>query len=386
MQYRTNPKNGDRLSALGFGCMRFPKDYAESEALIARAIEAGVNYFDTAYVYAGNEITLGKILASGGYRDGIKLATKLPHYLVRRYEDFDRIFETQLKRLQTDRIDYYLIHMLASRSIWERLIALGVERWIAEKKARKEIVNIGFSYHGDRAEFPALLDCYDWDFCMIQYNYLDEYNQAGRSGLIYAAEKGLPVMVMEPLRGGRLAAGLPQAAADAVSRAYVHRSPAEWGLRWVWDFPEVTLALSGMNTMDMLEENLRVVANAMPDSLSETDLALIGELRAAINARVRVPCTGCQYCMPCPAGVDIPACFSCYNTRYVAGRMKGLSDYLVQTSLHKPAHNASRCVGCGLCESRCPQGIKIRDELKAVTKQLEPFYYKPMRFIARRMF
>lgn len=385
MQYRVNPKNGDRLSALGFGCMRFPKDFAVARALIDRAVEAGVNYFDTAYVYSGNEVTLGKILATGGYRARIKLATKLPHYLARKYEDFDRIFETQLRRLQTDRIDYYLIHMLPTRQVWARLVELGVERWISEKKARGQIVNIGFSYHGDREEFPALIDAYDWDFCMIQFNYLDEFNQAGRTGLEYAASKGLPVMVMEPLRGGRLAANLPREAMDALSHAHVMRSPAEWGLRWVWNFPQVTLALSGMNAPDMLEENLRVVSGAEAGSFDERDFALIERLRGAINARVKVPCTGCAYCMPCPSGVDIPGCFSCYNTRYTAGRFKGMSDYLIHVSLREPAHNASRCIECGACESHCPQHIEIRRELKAVARELEPFYYKPVRAIARKL-
>lgn len=383
MKYRVNPKNKEKLSILGFGCMRFSKSESEVEEQIIHAIENGVNYFDTAYIYPNSEVILGRILAKG-YREKVNIATKLPPYLVKKYEDFDKLFYKELQRLQTDYIDYYLMHMLTDLATWDRLKDLGVVQWIDEKKKSGEIRNIGFSYHGGKSEFIKILDAYEWEFCMIQYNYLDENNQAGKSGLKYAASKGLPVMIMEPLRGGKLVNNLPKEVYKTFEAAEIKRSPAEWALKWIWDQPEVTLVLSGMNSMEMLNENMRVASETDINAFTEVEKAMFDQVKKTLHEKIKVPCTGCNYCMPCPVGVDIPTCLSCYNDIEIEGRMGAFSKYLMQTSLKSEPHNASLCVKCGKCEKHCPQEIKIIEELENVTKKLEGIYYKPIRAIAKR--
>jgi len=384
MNYRVNPKNGDQLSILGFGCMRFAKDEKEVERQIIYAIENGVNYFDTAYMYPNSETVLGRVLAKG-YRNRVKIATKIPPHMVKKYEDLDRIFNTELDRLQTDHIDYYFIHMLTDVNIWNRLVELGILKWIEEQKQSGRIVNIGFSYHGGKDEFKTLVDAYDWEFCMIQYNYLDENQQAGKSGLEYAASKGLPVMVMEPLRGGKLVTGLPKEVNDVWEKAYIKRTPAEWAFRWVWNHPEVTVVLSGMNSQDMVEENIRVASEAEANSFTEADYELFRQVRQILNETIKIPCTGCNYCMPCPQGVDIPTCFSCYNNLEIEGRMMSYWRYIMQTSIKSRPNNASLCTGCGKCERHCPQNIPIREEMRKVAKKLEGVHYKPARFLIKRI-
>jgi uncharacterized protein len=383
MNYRVNPKNNDKLSILGFGCMRFAKDEKEVEEQIIHAIENGVNYFDTAYIYPNSEATLGRVI-SKGYRHRIKLATKMPPYLIKKYEDFDKVFNTQLGRLQTDYIDYYFIHMITDINIWNRLVNLGILKWITEKKQKGQIINIGFSYHGGREEFVKIVDAYDWEFCMIQFNYLDENNQAGKSGMEYASAKGLPVMVMEPLRGGKLVTKLPKQVYDVFKSAYVKRSPAEWAFRWIWNHPEVTVVLSGMNSKEMIDENIMVASQVEANSFTKQDFEIFEKVRNILNEKIKVSCTGCNYCMPCPKGVDIPTCFSCYNDTAIEGRMAAIGKYVMQTSLKSKAHNASQCSKCGKCEAHCPQKIAIRDELAKVSKTMEGFYYKPARFLIKR--
>jgi len=384
MNYRVNPKNGDKLSALGFGCMRFAKDEKELERQIIYAIENGVNYFDTAYIYPQSEATLGRLL-SKGYRERVKIATKLPPYLVKKYEDLDKIFKTQLDRLQTDYIDYYFIHMLTDVTVWRRLVNLGILKWIEEKKQSGQIINLGFSYHGGKQEFIKLVDVYDWEFCMIQYNYFDEHNQAGKSGLQYAAAKGLPVMIMEPLRGGSLVKSMPKEVYKLWEGAYVSRSPAEWALRWIWNHPEATVVVSGMNTQAMIEENIKTAQEAHENSFTEKDYELFEKARLILTEKIKVPCTGCNYCMPCPQGVDIATCFSCYNDIEIEGRLTAIKEYIMQTSMKTKAHNASLCTSCGKCEAHCPQEIKIGKELQKVAKALEGAYYKPLRFLIKKL-
>ena len=383
MKYRVNPKNNDKLSILGFGCMRFTKDEKELEKQIIYAIENGVNYFDTAYIYPNSEVALGRVLAKG-YRDRVKIATKMPPYLIKKYEDFDKIFNAELGRLQTTYIDYYLIHMITDVNIWKRLVELGVLDWIKEKKEKGQIINIGFSYHGGKDEFIKIVDIFDWEFCLIQYNYLDENKQAGKSGLQYASSKGLPVMIMEPLRGGKLVTNLPKEVYKVWENAYIKRSPAEWSFRWIWNQPEVTVVLSGMNSQEMVEENIRVASQSEANAFTEVDHELFSKVRAILDEKIKIPCTGCNYCMPCPSGVDIPTCFACYNDREIEGKMSAFGKYIMQTSINSETHNASKCSKCGKCEKHCPQNIAIRDELTKVSKTMEKFYYKPLKFLIKK--
>jgi predicted aldo/keto reductase-like oxidoreductase len=304
MQYRDDLKTGTKLSALAFGCMRFPKnlgltDMAGTEALIMEAINGGINYFDTAYMYPGNEEALGTVLAKNGVRAKVNVATKLPLALCKGGTgEFDRFFNKSLERLKTDYIDYYLLHMLTNMKGWEQLCAWGIKEWIQGKKNSGQIRRIGFSFHGSADEFLKIVDAYDWEFVQIQYNYSNERFQAGTVGLKRAAEKGLPVIVMEPLLGGKLATGLPKEAVRIFREAAPDRTPAEWGLRWLWNQPEVTAVLSGMNTLSQLTENL-AAADALPGCLNDADQEVIGRVLKSVNAAFRIPCTGCSSCLPC---------------------------------------------------------------------------------------
>ena len=381
MQYRVNPKNGERLSALGFGCMRFTRggggiDQDKANRELALALEKGVNYFDTAYIYPGSEACLGAFIKAYDCRDRLNIATKLPQYRVNRPGDFDRFFDEELARLGTDRVDYYLMHMLNDAASWERLKGLGAEEWIARKKAEGAIRNIGFSFHGGTLQFKALADAFDWDFCQIQFNYMDERSQAGIDGLNHAHKRGLPVIIMEPLRGGRLAGGLPQAARREFEMLDPNRSPADWGLRWVWNHPQVTVVLSGMNDTSQVEENCRIASESLPGALSGDELAVYGRALAAIHKSMKVGCTGCGYCQPCPKGVDIPTCFAAYNASYADGLISGMREYMMCTTLRKVRSNAGLCVKCGKCEQHCPQHIPIREKLDDVKKRLENPIYK----------
>ncbi|MCL1799138.1 MAG: aldo/keto reductase [Eggerthellaceae bacterium] len=383
MQFRTDPKSGNRLSVLGFGCMRFPRtlgmtDQAKTEQLIAKAVEAGINYFDTAHIYPGSEETLGSILEKHGLRDRVFIATKLPLMRCRAYEDFDVLLAGQLKKLRTDHIDYYLMHNLSDTALWQRLCDLGVERWIAEKKAEGTIRQLGFSFHGKAEEFLALLDAYSWDFCQIQYNYMNINYQAGREGMLKAHGMGLPVIVMEPLLGGRLAADLPPAAQNLFTQADPSRTPVDWALRWLWDQEAVTVVLSGMNEEAQLDENLRIADASRQGMLSEAEHQVYDGVIDALNDAYKVACTGCNYCMPCPNNVNIPGSFTAYNMSYTVGRLSAIQLYAMGISAFSPDNNYSprQCVDCGLCEKKCPQHIAIPAELKNVLKQMEPWWLR----------
>lgn len=383
MQYRKD-KYGNELSALGYGCMRFTKsggntDLDKAEREIKAAVEAGVNYFDTAYVYAGNEAAVGTIFRRLGCREQVHIATKLPHYLIKSIDGVERMFEEELKRLQTDYIDYYLMHMLTDIPTWEKLKKLGMEDWIREKKESGQIRQIGFSYHGNSEMFCKLLDAYDWDFCQIQYNYMDEHSQAGVTGLRYAAKKGIPVIIMEPLRGGRLVNLLPESAKELFRKDPEHRTPAELALKWLYDQTEVTCVLSGMNSMEMVEQNVKTAKEAYQGCLTDSDRTLIEQVKEEIRKSVKVGCTGCGYCMPCPRGVDIPGTFRCYNAMYSEGKKSGRRDYLQCTAFRKDTSSASQCISCGKCEKHCPQHIEIRKELKLAAGELENWKYKIMK-------
>lgn len=380
MQYRKD-KKGNQLSILGYGCMRFTKngssiDLEKAEQELMYGISHGINYLDTAYVYPGNEEAVGKILAKNHCREEINLATKLPHYLIKTRAGAEKKFQEELQRLQTDYIDYYLMHMLNDCRTWEKLVQIGIRDWIEEKKKSGVIRNIGFSYHGNSENFRALLDAYDWDFCQIQYNYLDEHAQAGREGLEYAGKKGTPVIIMEPLRGGRLVNHLPQGARECIAKSDTFHTPAELALRWLWDQPQVTCVLSGMNSIDMVKENIRIAETAEPNQFGEQEQALVAQVREEIRRKMKVPCTGCGYCMPCPQHVDIPMAFHCYNLRYAEGKHSGMWEYVQSTAMRRDTTSASQCIGCGKCERHCPQGIQIREKLKEAVRELETPKYR----------
>ena len=378
MQYRKD-RYGNPISVLGYGCMRFTQaagkiDIAKTEKEILEAFHGGVNYFDTAYIYPGSEAALGEILARNGIREQVNIATKLPHYLLKKPEDLDRYFSEELHRLKTDHVDYYLMHMLTDTKTWQRLEGLGIVQWLAEKKASGQIRQVGFSYHGNSDMFCKLLDVYDWDFCQIQYNYLDENSQAGATGLHRAAEKGLPVIIMEPLRGGRLTNTLPASAKKIIARTSL--TPAQFAFRWLWDQKEVTCVLSGMNSLDMVKENLATAQVTNPGSLTPEDRGVYTKVVAAINENMKVGCTGCRYCMPCPKGVDIPGTFAAYNRMASDGYWKALTEYFMITGVRKDYTGPGNCIGCGKCEQHCPQHLPIRQELKNARKALEGIPYR----------
>lgn len=383
MQYRKSKKGND-ISILGYGCMRFTKkgnsiDIDKAEKEVMEAIEAGVNYLDTAYVYPGNEVAVGEILSRNQCREKIYLATKLPHYLIKSIEGVEKMFQEELRRLKTDYIDFYLMHMLTDIPTWEKLKKMGIEQWIQGKLESGQIRNIGFSYHGKTDIFKQLVDAYDWDFCQIQYNYMDENSQAGVEGLRYAHEKGLPVIIMEPLRGGRLVDLLPESAKELFRGDKEHRMPAELAFKWLYHQPEVTCVLSGMNSMEMVHQNIKTASEAYVGCMTESDQRLVEQVKEEIQKNVKVGCTGCGYCMPCPKGVDIPGTFRCYNAMYSEGKTSGRRDYLQCTAFRKDTSSASQCVSCGKCETHCPQHIEIRKELKNASGELETISYKFMK-------
>lgn len=386
MNYRKD-RYGNDISILGYGCMRFKRsgghiDMDKAEREVMAAFNGGVNYFDTAYIYPGSEAALGEIVERNGIRDKIYITTKLPHYLIKTEADIEKYFSEQLKRLRTDHVDYYLMHMLTDVATWERLRNLGVLEWIEEKKKSGAIRQVGFSYHGGSDMFCKLIDVYDWDFCMIQYNYMDEHSQAGQRGLTYAKQKGLPVMIMEPLRGGRLVNNLPEEAKRIFALHHKKYTPAQWAFRWLWNQPEVTCVLSGMNSEEMVEDNVNTASTVSEGELSAEDEEMLTKVVNAINARMKVGCTGCGYCIPCPKGVDIPGCFAAYNRRYSDGWFTSLKEYFMCTALRRNSSAASNCVNCGKCKKHCPQGIDIPEELKNVKSKLEGPVYK----IGKRVF
>jgi uncharacterized protein len=394
MQYRKVPKNGDQLSALGYGAMRLPTrmgriDEERAMRQIRGAIDQGVNYVDTAVPYHGGESErfIGRVLRDG-YREKVKLATKLPPQSVNTREDMDRILDIQLKKLKTDHIDYYLLHGLEANQ-WKKLFDLGVLEFLDMAKVSGKIRNAGFSFHGDRRTFKEIIDAYDWTFCQIQYNFLDETNQAGTEGLRYAASKNIAVMVMEPLRGGMLAASLPAEVRKIYDQAPVKRSAAAWGLRWVWNHPEVTVVLSGMNDEGHIAENIKTCQTAFPNAMSEAELSTIAEVAGLYKRLMKVGCTGCAYCMPCPFGVNIPMCFSLYNDYHIGtSRMlaRGMYGGMLMGGIMPGRSDASLCRECGRCAKACPQHIAIPQELKKVNSTLGGIRTKILMPIVRMMF
>jgi hypothetical protein len=396
MLYRKMPKSGDELSILGFGCMRLPSkedgsiDEERATRQIRDAIDQGVNYVDTAWPYhmGESEPFLGRALADG-YHEKVNIATKLPSWLVETREDMDTFLNAQLEKLQTDRIEYYLAHSLVGDE-WDRLEKLGIHEFFDKAKADGRIKYAGFSFHGKGSDFNHIVDSYDWDFCQIQYNYLDEEKQAGTAGLEYAASKGLAVMIMEPLRGGKLTHPVPPEVKDIWDRAPTRKTPAEWGLRWVWNHPEVTVVLSGMNEETHIEENLRIADEAYPNSLTEQELQFVAQARKKYRELMKVGCTGCLYCMPCTAGVNIPNCFEVYNDKYLSGKTEEADlHYVLQLGgiiYGGETGFASQCIQCGKCLKKCPQHIDIPAVLATVVEEMERDDLEQRIAMAREMF
>jgi len=384
--YRKYGKTNEMVSVLGFGCMRLPIigdnptniDEEKAIKMIRHAIDEGVNYVDTAYPYHGtgmghggaSEPFVAKALKDG-YRQRVKLATKLPSWLIKTRADMDNYLNEQLERLQTDTIDFYLVHTLSSAT-WPILKEAGIVEFLDQAIKDGRIKHAGFSFHERIGLFKEIVDYYDWSFCQIQYNYLDEEYQAGKEGLEYAAKKGLGIAIMEPLRGGKIAENLPTEALEFFDQAAVKRTPAEWALRWVWNHSEVSVALSGMTTMEQVTENLKIAHEAQAHSLTEKELGIINQVKALFKERIQVNCTACAYCMPCPVGVNIPGCFTILNDYFIFGspEAKERHKFLYNFRLGTKAH-ASKCIKCGKCESHCPQNIAIRQELNTVKELFE---------------
>ncbi|OON92779.1 MAG: hypothetical protein ATN32_09430 [Candidatus Epulonipiscium fishelsonii] len=380
MQYRSFTKDGKKPSLLGFGCMRFKSKNGVVDKELAfnqlyYAYENGVNYFDTAYVYHGgkSEVILGEFIKKYNIRDKVFIADKLPSYLINKSEQIEEFYNTQLKRLDTTYIDYYLMHMLDSLAAWEKLKNFGILEFIETKKRLGEIKNIGFSFHGVEEEFIKILEDYSWDFCQIQYNYLDEHNQAGTAGLKMAYKLGIGVVVMEPLRGGRLATKAPDKVKEIFENYRAKRSPAFWGLRWVMNHKEVSVVLSGMNNINHIKENIKVANLTKPNNMKPHEIKIIEQVKQVYAELMQVPCTGCNYCMPCPFGVAIPYTFSDYNDKYFFGHsMTTRFMYMLRATGFgiEKASGANLCRWCGKCIKHCPQHIDIPAKLSEAHNEL----------------
>ena len=398
MLYRKVKSNGDELSILGFGCMRLPQkkgtpgdgkiDEERAREQILYAIDKGVNYFDTAMPYhmGASELFLGKVFTNG-VRDKIKLATKIPHFHVNVPEDMEKIIKAQLNKLNTEYIDYYLVHALDKKS-WEKMKSFGVLDFLEDLKKDQTIGNTGFSYHGDRDTFKEIIDAYDWDVCQIQYNYLDVQNQAGRRGLKYADKHGVSVIIMEPLRGGNIAGNVPPDVQELWEEAETKRSPAEWALRWIWNHPEVTCVLSGMNEEAHIDENIEIANDSFPESLGENELQIVDSVRKKYLELMKIECTGCNYCMPCPSGVNIPSCFEFYNSAHMFGnhkRAKMMYLFFLSGAVADPAY-ASMCEKCGECEEACPQNLAIQNTLENVADEFEGKWFNQTSWLVSKVF
>jgi predicted aldo/keto reductase-like oxidoreductase len=371
VKYRRFGKLDWKASALGFGIMRLPVidndcgkiDEQESMEMVRYAIDKGVNYIDTAWMYHNDqsEAFVGRVLEDG-YREKVKVATKLPSWMVENPSDFDRFFDEQLQRLQADFVDFYLFHSL-KKEYWDKLDDMNVLQWAEKQMARGLIKNLGFSFHDEIDAFKEIVDAYDnWTMCQIQYNYMDIEYQAGKKGLQYAADRGLAVVVMEPLRGGQLTRRPPESVAELLNTASTKRSQADWCLRWVWDHPEVTVVLSGMSSMQHVRENIISADKAQAGSLTDDELEILRKIQNEYSRLCPIPCTACKYCLPCPEGVDVPGNFELYNDAIMyddlEGSREGYDEFM------DASERADQCVECGECEEKCPQDIEIMSWLE----------------------
>ena len=379
MQNRLIRKTGDEVSPLGFGAMRLPLkngkiDRDKASELIYYAIDNGVNFIDTAYLYGDSEKFLGEIL-QGEYKDKVKISTKLPSIHVRKYEDMEYFLDEQLKRLQRDSIDYYLIHSVDLKTV-NRLLKRGLTDFLDKAKSEGKIKHVGFSYHGVKEEFDTLIDTYDWDVVMVQYNYFDENIQASTEGIEYAASKGMGIFVMEPLKGGILAGKMPSDAEEIFKKANPDKTTAQWALQWVLNNRNVSCVFSGMNAIDQLKDNLDIADETFPMSMTFEELETVEAVKRVMRNALKINCSTCGYCMPCPQGVNIPECLKIYNEKYLFDH-KGFINpafmdyYQYVGGIMGKAGNAGLCNGCGKCLRKCPQKLDIISELKKVKKEFE---------------
>jgi predicted aldo/keto reductase-like oxidoreductase len=383
MRYRKLGKTNLEASILGFGAMRLPMvgdpgglagfdpnipiDEARADKMVQYALDKGVNYFDTAYGYHGgkSETYIGKTLRS--VRTRVLIASKLPVWNIQKTEDFERIFQEQLGKLQTDYLDVYLVHGLSDIH-WEKMKRLGVLEYIDKLKADGRIRAAGFSFHDEIKVFKKIIDAYDWDVTQIQYNFYDRDYQAGREGLRYAAGRDIGVIIMEALRGGKLVNKIPDEVQKIWDSAPVRRTPAEWGMRWVWNHPEAAVVLTGSSSFDQIRENIDVIKDAEPNSLTAEELELFDRARAFYRSKLKVDCTSCAYCMPCPNGVDIPSNFQLYNEIFLTGD-KEFGPFFYNNFMDKSQQGVN-CIECGVCTEKCPQNIDIIAELREAVKML----------------
>lgn len=401
MEYRTIKRNGDEISLLGFGLMRLPQkrgsiDMELSQQLVKKAVDNGINYFDTAYFYGNgsgsNERAFGEILENLGYRDKIKIATKMNRMAINSKQDMEDMFADELNNLKTDYIDYYFIHNLISYSDIEKLINEGLFDFISEKKREGQIINIGFSFHGSYNDFVKILDVYDWDTTLIQFNYLDENIQAGIKGLKLAAKKDMAVMIMEPLKAGLLADMIPTEAQEYINNSDVTRSNVDLAFNWIFKFSEVTCVLSGMNSMEMLEENIEIANNHKNNPLSRDELHVIKEVKKIIKRLNKIDCTSCNYCMPCPQNVNIPDIFKLYNDKYLfpENKMMGINASLANYTTNVLGfvgenRDVSLCTNCRECLGKCPQQLNIPDLLNDVDKEFHGRWIRPIVPVAKKI-
>ncbi len=393
MQYRTMPKSSDKLSALGYGCMRFKTkggsiDVQESKKQVMHAIDNGVNYLDTAWPYhrGESESFLGEhILSDKALRDKVYVATKMPCFTISKAEKFDEIFNKQLSKLKIDYVDYYLLHSL-SGSTWQKMLDLGITDWMDKVKKEGKVRHMGFSFHGKHEDFIKIVDGYDFDFAQVQFNILDENYQAGIKGIEYAAKKNMGIIVMEPLRGGSLTGSIPKEVQEIYDTADIKRKPADWALRWIYNHPQVTLVLSGMNEIEQIDENIKTASETMPDSLTDKEKKIISDVRNKYMELLTIGCTGCGYCMPCPVGIDIPGVLKVLNNFHMFSKSSARINYMAYNGIMTAdgkAHFASSCIECGKCEQKCPQNLQIRQGMKQIAKEIENPFIRAVAAVAR---
>ncbi|CEQ25922.1 aldo/keto reductase [Paraclostridium sordellii] len=371
MRYREFGSTGEKISILGFGCMRFPQtdgkiNEDETLKMVRYAIDNGVNYIDTAYPYHGgeSELVVGRILKDG-YREKVNLATKLPSWNIKSREDMDKYLNEQLKKLQTNYIDFYLVHAL-DKELWDNLVKNGIFDFLDEIKRKKKVRYVGFSFHDKYEVFEKIIDDYGWDFTQIQYNYIDEDYQAGTKGLEYAYKKGLGIVIMEPLRGGKLVNNLSNDIKDIIKFANTKKSPIKWAFKFLYNKSEIGIVLSGMSTMEQVIENIKICdEEGKANSMTKDEKKIIDNLGEKFKSKIKVDCTACKYCIPCPRGVNIPGCFEALNNASMFDDVESVKINMYKF-IEENESDASMCIECGKCEAMCPQHINIIDKLKEV--------------------